>query len=170
MHESEDELRALETLLSESHRKAGPHLRSVFGDAARPSAAELAQRLSSIFEMHLATTTRDGAPLVAPLDGCFFKGKIWFGVPADSLRIHLLRSDPRVSASFTDGTFALIVHGVAREVTVDDAVFPDYAAYVQERCVAKHGAGWIAWRERNRQQIDAGYHAYIEARRLFAKR
>src|SRR5262245_45688985 len=103
MHETDDDLRALETLLSESHRMGGRHLRSIFTDAARPSAAELVRKLSNIFEVHLATTTVGGAPLVAPVDGCFFKGKLWFGVPADSLRTTLLRRDPRVSASYTDG-------------------------------------------------------------------
>src|SRR5262245_161314 len=170
MHESDDDLRALDALLSESHRVAGRHLRSVFTDAARPSAVELVRKMSDIFEMHLATIAADGAPLVAPVDGCFFKGKLWFGVPADSLRTVLLRRDPRVSASYTDGTFALIVHGVAREVAIDDPEYADYASCIEERYVAAHGPAWIEWRERNRPRIDAGYHGRIEARRMFAKR
>ena len=41
MHETEDDLRALEDLLDRSHANAGPHLRSIFSDERRIPAAEL---------------------------------------------------------------------------------------------------------------------------------
>src|SRR5437588_11795132 len=116
MHESKDDLDQLRGLLDQSYAGAGEHLRSIFDGPARLSAEELAAGLDGIFEMHLATLAGDGAPLVAPIDGIFFRGEVFFGLPAESVRIRLVRRDPRVSASYTRESFAFIVHGRAREV------------------------------------------------------
>ena len=46
---------------------------------------ELAAALDGIFEMHLVDRRgRRVRRSVAPIDGIFFKGKIWFGFPPAS--------------------------------------------------------------------------------------
>jgi hypothetical protein len=130
----------------------------------------VAQSLS-IFEMHLAVITSDGAPLVAPIDGVFFKGKVWFGLPAAALRARLVRRGPRVSASYTRGeSFAFVVHGVAREVSELDPQFAPYSAYTQELYVNAYGPGWIKWHEKNRGNAGEQYSGFIEPTRMFVKR
>lgn len=171
MHETSADLTWLQALLDRSYEDAGDHLRSIFTPTSRLTAIEVAQSLSGIFEMHLATTTPDGAPLVAPVDGLFFKGKVWFGFPAAAARARLVRRDPRVSASYTRGeSFAFIVHGVAVEKNVSDPATEPYMAYVTAQYVERYGPGWIEWREKIGGQPGREYNACIEPRRMYVKR
>ena len=122
MQESPTELQLLQDVLDRSHRESGRHIRSMFTEQSRISAAELVSALPGIFEIHLAVTTSDGAPMVAPVDAALFRGRIWFGLPVYSVRSRLVRRDGRVSGSY-----------------------------------------------KNRDQIEGGYHGWIDPRRMFAK-
>jgi hypothetical protein len=170
MRETSADLRELQQLLDGSFAAAGAHLRSIFDEQSRLTAEGVVGALDGIFEMHLATVTGAGAPLVAPLDGIFFKGKIWFGFPDRSVRARLVRRDPRVSASYTRGPVAFIVHGTAHEVD-DHEVPPEYDALMRDLYAAQYGPGWIDWYERQRRDRvpGAGFGGYIEPRRMFAK-
>lgn len=171
MLESAADLVWLQALLDRSYVHAGKHLRSIFTENARLTAAEVTGALTGIFEMHLATIAADGAPLVAPVDAVFFRGKVWFGFPPAALRSRLVRRDPRVSASYTRGeSFAFIVHGVAREVLESDPFFAAYSDYITELYVKAYGPGWIKWREKNRGQPGEQYVGYIEPRRMYVKK
>jgi hypothetical protein len=171
VRESEADLRELQQRLDESYDSAGEHLRSIFDGEHRLTAREVVDELDGIFEFHLATVAGGGAPLVAPLDGIFFKGKIWFGLPKRSVRAPLVRREPRVSASYTKGSsFALIVHGTARELDEGSALGAEYSACVSELYVALYGPGWPAWRERQRQSPGIGFDGWIEPRKMFVKR
>lgn len=170
MHESEADLVELQELLDRSHASAGPHLSSIFDSGHRPTAAELAATLEGIFEMHLAVVAGDGSPLVAPIDAIFFKGKVWFSLPSQSVRARLVPRDHRVSASYTRGSFAFILHGTARDLTPADPLFREFDDLVTELYVGQFGPGWIKWREHLQAQHGPGYTAWIEPRALFAKR
>ena len=171
MHESSADLVWLQTMLDGSYAQAGPHIRSIFVPDSCLSASDVAASLTGIFEMHLAAITADGAPLVAPIDGFFFKGKVWFGLPAAALRARLVRRDRRVSASYTRGeSFAFVVHGVAREVSESDPQLAAYAAYAQDLYVSAYGPGWIKRRERSRGNPGDEYTGYIEPHRMYVKR
>jgi hypothetical protein len=167
MRESEADMAVLQTLLDRSFAEAGAHLRSIFDEAHRPSAAELAQTLDGIVEIHLATVAHDGAPLVAPVDAIFFRGKVWFGLPPESVRSRLVRRDPRVSASYTNESFAFIVHGVANEIV---EVVEEFDQLVRELYVAQFGPGWIQWHEHRQRELGPGYNGWIEPRVMFVKR
>jgi hypothetical protein len=150
---------------------AGPHLRSVFADENRLTAEALVATLDGIFEMHVATVTATGAPLVAPTDGILFRGKIWFGLPACAVHARLLRRDPRVSASYSRDSFAFIVHGAATEVDEASDLLRDYEAVLRDLYVAQYGAGWSdSYEELRRQRRGSSFTGYIEPRRMFAKR
>ena len=166
MRETTDDLDQLQALLDRSHTAAGAHLQSIFNAVPGLSAVDLAHTLEGIFEMHLATLAGNGAPLVAPIDGIFFKGKVCFALPGQSVRAPLVRRDRRVSASFTQDSFAFIVHGTAREV---DHV-EDLDALVKELYVAQYGPGWVDWHDEYRREHGPGFKGWIEPRVMFAKR
>jgi hypothetical protein len=173
VRESKADLNELQELLQRSHEKGGSHLRSIFDQEHRLTAEEFVEALDGIFEMHLATVAGNGAPVVAPVDGVLFKGKIWFGLPAGSVRSRLVRRDPRVSASYTSGqSFAFIVHGTARTLDETNTVFGEYDSLLRELYVAAYGPGWIDWYERQ-QRYHAGsewFNGWIEPRLMFVKR
>ena len=81
MEETAADVARLQELLDASASSSGTHLRTAFGQETRPSASHVASSLAGIFEMHLAVVTSAGAPLVAPIDGIFYRGRVWVGVP-----------------------------------------------------------------------------------------
>ena len=171
VRESASDLTQLQDLLDRSLGSAGSHLRSIFTDDRRLTASELIASLNGIFEMHLAAVTSTGAPLVAPADGIFFRGNVWFGLPARSVRAHLLRYNPRVSASFIRDSFAFIVHGEAKDADEASNTWNEYEALMRDLYVAQYGPGWLDWYEQLRQDGRAtSFTGYIEPRLMFAKR
>jgi hypothetical protein len=172
VRESAADVEALQQLLDRSRAAAGGHLRSIFDDEHALAANDVIAELDGIFEMHLAAVDADGAPLVAPVDGTLFRGLVWFGLPGASVRARLVRHDPRVSASYTDGSFAFIVHGTAHEALPGDHDRAAYDALTEQLYVAAYGPGWLAWRD---EQLRAPGHAesftgWIEPRRMYVKR
>ncbi len=161
MHETAEDLARLQDELDRSFESAGSHLAGIFG-ADRLSATDLVARWPGIVEIHLAVTTSDGAPMVAPIDAQLFRGRVWFGLPGASVRARLLRRDARVSASYADGSFGLIVHGVARE-TEDEA----YTRFVTDLYVAQYGPQFLEWQKARSHEGE--FTGWIEARRVFAK-
>jgi hypothetical protein len=170
MHESSSDIESLQSLLDVSFANAGEHLRSIFKDESRLDARQVIALLDDIFEMHLATATATGAPLVAPIDGIFYQGKVWFGFPAQAVRADLVRRDPRVSASYTRGkSFAFIIHGTCREVPAKDPLFKDYSTYLRDLYVEAYGPGWEQWYEQQKTKPGEEYNAWIEPRRMYVK-
>lgn len=114
--ETPADVAALQRVLDESYAAAGVHLRSIFSAGNRCSAADLVRALRGVFLVQVATVTAKCEPLVAPVDGLFYRGRLFVGFPAGSVRARHLRMRPQVSASHTDGDFCVIVHGRAEEV------------------------------------------------------
>lgn len=171
MMESPEDLQHLQDVLDRSYQNAGEHIRRTFIPDSRPSASELVSLLPGIFEIHLAVATADGAPLVAPIDAAVFRGRIWIGLPFHAVRSRLIRRDGRVSGSYTKGaTFALIVHGKAVEVPTNDPSYRDYSEYIYDLYVSMYGPNWANWYDKNRENIERGYHGWIEPRRMYAKK
>lgn len=169
MRDSGDDLEALQDILDRSASQSGDHLRSAFDQSKRLAADRLAAALDGIFELHLAVLSGSGAPLVAPLDGIFFKGRVWIGLPGTSLRARLVRRDPRVSASYNTPEVAFILHGTALEAEPDNPLLPEYSQLMRDLYVAEYGAGWLKWYESQRAKSARGYAGYIEPRVMFAK-
>jgi hypothetical protein len=116
MHETDADLAALQDLLDASHAAAGAHLRSIFGDDTRLTAAALAALLPGVQILDLATVTATGAPRVAPVDGLFYRGKWHFGSARNSVRARHLAARPAASAAHTRGEgLCVITHGQAVE-------------------------------------------------------
>ena len=156
-HETEQDLRKLQELIDRSHAAAGEHLKRIFSDERRVSAADLPGRLTGVQVTALATVTAAGEPRVAPVDGLFYRGRLWFGSAPDSLRFRNIRERPQVSATITHGEeFALVVHGTARIIDLNDAEHEGIRDYVAE----VYG--------RNRLGFFTSHpYASIEAKRMF---
>ena len=117
MHETPAELRNLRVLLDDCRADAGTHLRSIFRDERRMSAAQVVRELAGVFVRHVATVTARGRPMLAPVDGLFYRSRFWIGFPPGSVRGRHLRTRPAVSASYSKGEdVCILVHGEAREV------------------------------------------------------
>ncbi len=159
MYETDDDLRSLQEVLDTSYARAGSHLRSIWGEETRLGAAELNAELQGVQVLDLATVTPRGEPRVAPVDGLFFRGHLWFGSADSSQRFRNIRANPAVSAAITRGleTFLVIVHGRAIETDPRGPEAGGFAAYPRE----VYDFDWDAWHS------DAPY-ARIEARTLLA--
>jgi uncharacterized pyridoxamine 5'-phosphate oxidase family protein len=134
MHETSAELRALQRLLDVSYSRAGAHLRSIWGEETRLHARALCDELAGVQVLDLATVTPAGEPRVAPVDGLFHRGALWFGSAQGSARFRSLWSNPAVSGSITRGseTFLVLVHGHARIVDPRGRAAKGFAGYARE--------------------------------------
>ena len=119
MHESPADLAALQDLLDRSYASAGAHLLSIHTPERRLSAGEVAQRLTGMCLLSLATVTADCRPVAGPVDGVFYRGAFHFGSSPDSFRFRHIRARPQVSATHLPGEeLAVTVHGRAIPIDV----------------------------------------------------
>lgn len=79
MNERPDDLNELQAVLDRSFGAAGSHLRDIATSERRLDAAQLAERLTGMRLLVLATSTRDGRPINGPVDGVFHRGRFHFG-------------------------------------------------------------------------------------------
>jgi hypothetical protein len=160
MHETAEDLAKLQDLLDRSYASAGAHLRRIITPERRLTAAQVSDRLSGMCLLALATATRDGRPLVGPVDGIFFRGAFHFGSSPDSLRFRHVRASPYVSATHLPGEeLAVTVHGRAVPVETKAGPFRDVLLEVY---VPRYGPDW----EHN--FLDSGpLYARIEPDRMF---
>src|SRR5271156_2968816 len=87
VHETPDELLALQDLLDASAAAAGPHLRSIISEDRRVDAVALCERLQGMCLLVLATVTAHVLPLVGPVDGYFLHGTFVFSSARNSVRM-----------------------------------------------------------------------------------
>ncbi len=157
MYETPEDLVALQALLDHSYAAAGGHLRTVITPERRLSAEEVAERLTGVCIMGLGTTSSDGRPFVAPVDGLFYRGQFWFGSAPDSLRFVHIRRDPHVSASYVPAEeLGITIHGTAE---ILDVASDEHAGF-SDFCVGIYGEGWRNWG-------GGAIYARIDARRMY---
>ena len=134
VYETADDLRTLQQLLDASYARAGSHLRWIWPQETRLSAAEVCAELAGVQVLDLATVTSRGEPRVAPVDGLFYRGRFWFGSSPTSGRFRNLRANPAVSGAVTRGleTFLVIVHGRAVELDPRGPEAEGFARYPRE--------------------------------------
>jgi hypothetical protein len=119
MYETPADIAAMQDLLDRSHTAAGPHLQRIITPERRLSAEQVAERLTGMRLLALATVTADGRPIVGPVDGIFFRGAFHFGSAPDSVRFRHIGVRPQVSATHLPGEeLAVTVHGRAAMIDV----------------------------------------------------
>lgn len=162
MHETHEDLAALQRVLDDSYAASGPHLRRIITAERRLSAEEVASRLQGMSLLALATVTADGRPIVGPVDGIFYRGAFHFGSAPDSVRFGHIRRRPHVSATHLPGEeLAVTVHGRAVPIDVNVAEHAGFRAALLEVYVPRYGPEW-------EQFLDSGVaYARIHADRMF---
>jgi uncharacterized pyridoxamine 5'-phosphate oxidase family protein len=163
VHESASDLAAVQQLLDRSYAEAGAHLLRIHTPERRLSADRLADCLTGMCLLALATVSADGRPVVGPVDGIFFRGRFHFGSAADSLRFRHIRRCPQVSATHLEGEeLAVTVHGEAHLI---DVLGDECAAFRQtllDIYVPRYGQKWESF-------LRSGVsYARIEPTRMFA--
>ena len=157
MHETADDLAALQDLLDRSYAAAGEHLLRIHTPERRLGAPQLAERLTGMCLLSLATVTADGRPIAGPVDGIFFRGAFHFGSSPDSVRFRHIDARPHVSATYLPGEeLAVTVHG--RAVPID---ILSESAGLQQAYRDVYGPDWGHLAEQGAR------YARIEADRMF---
>ncbi|HEY2636482.1 MAG TPA: pyridoxamine 5'-phosphate oxidase family protein [Solirubrobacteraceae bacterium] len=163
VHETAEDLAALQELIDASYAAAGPHLRRIHDPDRRLTAAQVAERLTGMRLLALATVSADGRPFVGPVDGIFYRGAFHFGSAPDSLRLRHIARRPAVSATHLPGEeLAVTVHGRAVPVDVGDPAHAGFRQAILDIYVPRYGPRWET------EFLDAGSaYARIEAERMF---
>jgi len=162
VRETPADLAALQTLLDRSYELAGPHLLRIHDPARRLNAEQVAERLTGMRLLALATVTADGRPIVGPVDGVFLHGAFHFGSAPDSLRFRHIRARPQVSATHLPGEeLSVTVHGRAVPLDIHAEEGTELKAALLEIYVPRYGPEWERF-------LDSGVaYARIDAERMF---
>jgi uncharacterized pyridoxamine 5'-phosphate oxidase family protein len=163
VRESRRDLADLQALLDRSYGVAGSHLLSIHTPERRLDAHQVAERLSGMCLLALATVTADGRPIVGPVDGIFYRGRFYFGSAPDSIRFCHIRRRPQVSATHLPGEhLAVTVHGRAVAVDMRSADNARFRQTLLDVYVPRYGPDWVSF-------LDSGpVYARIDAERMFA--
>ncbi len=162
MHERPDDLAELQRVIDASFAAAGSHLLGIATSERRLDAEQLAQHLTGMRLLVLATATRDGRPINGPVDGVFYRGRFHFGSSPRSLRFRHLRERPAVSATHLPGEhLAVTVHGDAELLDVHAPEHAEFKQTLLDIYTPRYGDEW--------EQILDGDAAYarIAPRRIF---
>jgi nitroimidazol reductase NimA-like FMN-containing flavoprotein (pyridoxamine 5'-phosphate oxidase superfamily) len=159
LQETAEDLARLQELIDRSYASAGAHLLRIHTPARRLSAEQVAERLTGMTLLALATVTADGRPIVGPVDGIFYRGAFHFGSSPDSIRFRHIRERPQVSATHLPGEeLAVTVHGRATPIPVDGG----FRQALLDIYVPRYGPGW------EEQFLDSGpAYARIDADKMF---
>src|SRR2546430_7470343 len=158
MHETAEDLAALQDLIDRSYAGAGRHLLRIHAPERRLSAAQFAERLEGMCLLALATVTADGRPVVGAVDGIFYRGAFHFGSSPDSVPFRHIRARPHVSATHLPGEeLAVTVHGRATEVPVEGG----FRQALLDVYIPRYGESWES------EFLDSGpVYARIDAERM----
>ena len=158
MHETREDLDRLQQLLDRSYASAGAHLQRIHTPERRLTAEQVAEKLTGMVLLSLATVTKDGRPIVGPVDGIFFRGAFHFGSAPDSVRFKHIGKRPHVSATHLPGEeLSVTVHGKARAVDVEG----QFRQTLLEIYVPRYGPAWEKF-------LESGVaYARIDADRMF---
>jgi uncharacterized pyridoxamine 5'-phosphate oxidase family protein len=163
MHETQTDLAALQELLDRSYAAAGAHLLRIHTPERRLRAEQLAEQLTGMCLLALATVTADGRPLVGPVDGIFYRGAFHFGSAPDSMRFRHIRARPHVSATHLPGEeLAVTVHGRATIVDIKNRENAGFRQSLLDIYVPRYGPQW------EHEFLDGGpAYVRIDADRMF---
>jgi Pyridoxamine 5'-phosphate oxidase len=161
LQETAEDLAQLQELIDRSYAGAGPHLLGIHTPERRLSAEQVAERLTGMRLLVLATVTADGRPIAGPVDGIFYRGAFHFGSSPDSTRFRHIAKRPHVSATHLPGEeLAITVHG--RAVPVDVDFDRGFRQALLDIYVPRYGPEW------ERGMLDGGaVYARIDADKMF---
>jgi hypothetical protein len=163
VYETPAELKLLQDILDASAAGAGPHLSGIISPERRVSAAALADRLTGMRLLVLATVTADGRPLVGPVDGYFLHGSFYFSSGRDSVRMRHLAARAACSATHLPGEeFAVTVHGRAELFELNDPAHIELRQAMLDHYLPLQGPAFETWLD----ELD-GLGARLAAEKMF---
>jgi uncharacterized pyridoxamine 5'-phosphate oxidase family protein len=162
VQETSADLAALQDLLDRSYAVAGTHLQRIITPERRLTAEQVAERLTGMRLLALATVTADGRPIVGPVDGIFFRSAFHFGSAPDSVRFRHISARPHVSAThLPKEELAVTVHGRASTVDIHGGSGAEFRRALLDIYVPRYGPQWEEF-------LDSGpIYARIDADRMF---
>ncbi len=118
MLENEQDIARLNELLRASHRRAGPHLRSIIREPEQtPTAGQLIVALTGMRVLVLTTSSAAGRPRSSAVDGHFLRGRWVFTTSGDSVKARDIASRPWVSTAYVEGErLGVFAHGRAEVI------------------------------------------------------
>jgi nitroimidazol reductase NimA-like FMN-containing flavoprotein (pyridoxamine 5'-phosphate oxidase superfamily) len=163
VNESPADIAALQELLDRSYATAGAHLLRIHTPERRLTAEQVAERLTGMCLLSLATVTADGRPIVGPVDGVFHRGAFHFGSAPDSVRFRHIGERPQVSATYLPGEeLSVTVHGRAVPVDIRAEENAGFRQALLDIYVPRYGPQW------EEEFLDSGpVYARIDAERMF---
>ncbi|MGA2528932.1 MAG: pyridoxamine 5'-phosphate oxidase family protein [Acidimicrobiales bacterium] len=143
MLETKDDIEWLSDLLERSHRRSGPHLRSIILEGERtPTAGQVVKALCGMRVLVITTLSPGHRPRSSAVDGHFVQGRWVFTTSADAVKARDIALWPWVSAAYVDGErFAVFVHGKAETVGVSH---PDRDV-IEAHLTAHYGTSPTTW-------------------------
>jgi hypothetical protein len=130
MYETPDELTALQQLIDASHRGGSAHLREIVSGDHVMDAAQIADALTGMKVLSLATVTARSEPRISAVDGHFLHGRWTFGTDGRAVKARHLAARPAVSAAHVDGErIGVFCHGTAHVLTPDDDAWDETIAH-----------------------------------------
>ena len=162
MHETAEDLVALQALLDSTYERAGEHYKRITTPERRLDATQVTERLTGMTLLVLATVTADGRPLNGPVDGVFYRGAFYCGSAPDSVRFKHIAKRPWVSATHLPAEeLQVTVHGRAVPIDVKSEPERDFRRALLDIYVPRYGSQW-------EQFLDSGVaYARIDADRMF---
>jgi uncharacterized pyridoxamine 5'-phosphate oxidase family protein len=169
VHETPEDIHALQNLLDRSYDAAGAHLLSITTPERRVGAEDLVERLTGMCLLVVATVTADGRPIAGPLDGIFYRGAFHFGTAPNSIRYRHLLKRPQVSATHLPREeFAVNVHGRAAPLDIGAAGNRGLRETLFEVYGPRYGAeDWERFLEGGDDPANSPVYMRIDADRMF---
>ena len=147
MHETDAELDELDALLDRSLSGATNHLRSIIQPGERTlTARQLAQVLSGMCVLTLATVTAKGEPRVSAVDGHFLHGRWIFSTDRSSAKARHLERRPAASVAHLRGEeLGVFTHGRAEPLNpAAGPPDPEFSSTL-EHLSAHYGVSPLDW-------------------------
>ncbi len=172
MHETPEDIVALQELLDRSYAGAGAHLRSITTPERRLGAEDLVEVLTGMCLLVVATVTADCRPMAGPLDGIFYRGAFHFGTSPQSVRYRHLLARPQVSATHLPREeVAVNVHGRAVPIDVHAPEARGFRETLFEIYGPRFGEeDWEKFLEGGEDPANAPVYMRIDADRMFTFR
>jgi hypothetical protein len=172
VHETPEDIVALQELLDRSYAGAGAHLRSITTPERRLGAEDLVEVLTGMCLLVVATVTADCRPMAGPLDGIFYRGAFHFGTSPQSVRYRHLLTRPQVSATHLPREeVAVNVHGRAVPIDVHAPEARGFRETLFEIYGPRFGEeDWEKFLEGGEDPANAPVYMRIDADRMFTFR
>jgi hypothetical protein len=144
VHETPEDIEALQRLLDGSYEDAGKNLRDIHTQGRHLSATDLSERLQGPRWLVVATVSSDCRPFTAQVDGTFYRGRFYFGVNDPcSLKARHLSRNPAISAThIPNDNWVVTVHGRAERVNVSHEGEPGIGRVLIDTYKQRYGPDW----------------------------